>query len=202
MISKFYKQTELEHWIQKQYQPNGILYASDLDIDHIASIFGVEIRLYQGPSFAEWKENEYSFVFINSNLTEEQRREQFFHELCHPVQHVGRQENMPLTFIELQEIQAAHFQLYAAMPIYMLEEFKGISDRQTYINILSREFKLTAPFVQKRVDQIERRICQGRIDKRFTLKNKTVPVRYNYSPETTRILDKLQRLKSMKRPYR
>jgi Zn-dependent peptidase ImmA (M78 family) len=198
MNLKFYKQTELEHWIEKKYQSNGILYASDLDIDLIASIFEVEIRLYQGPSFAEWKEKEYSFVFINSNLAEEQRREQFFHELSHPVQHVGRQESMPRTFIELQEIQAAHFQLYAAMPIYMLEEFKGISDRQTYINVLSREFKLSVPFVQKRVDQIERRIYQSRMDHELVMKSKTVPIRYNYSPETTRILDKLQNLKLKK----
>jgi Zn-dependent peptidase ImmA (M78 family) len=196
MNIKYYKPTELEEWIQKQYQQNGIRYASDLDIDLVASIFGVEVRLYRGPSFAEWKEKEYSFVFINSNLAEEQRREQFFHELCHPVQHVGRQENMPRTFIELQEIQAAQFQLYAAMPFYILREFKGINDRQTYISVLSREFKLSIPFVQKRVDQIERRIYQGRTDHELIMKIKKVPVRYNYSPETARILDKLQRLRS------
>jgi hypothetical protein len=44
-----YKPTELEEWINQQYLNNGIHFASDLKIDRIAEIFGIDYRVYEGP---------------------------------------------------------------------------------------------------------------------------------------------------------
>ncbi|MGG1554568.1 ImmA/IrrE family metallo-endopeptidase [Paenibacillus ferrarius] len=167
-----YKPTELEKWLEREYRSIGIEYASDMDLDLIASIFDVEIRTYAGPSFAEWKEDEYSFIFLNGYLDQKQRREVFFHELCHPLQHVGQQEIMPTSFIELQEIQAKNFQHYAAMPSYLLEEFKSVSP-SLLVKILAEEFHLTERFVQHRLEQIQKRIQTAQYEEELERRRNT-----------------------------
>lgn len=172
MDLSLYKPTELEKWLEKEYRSIGIEYASDMDLDIIASIFDVEIRTYAGPSFAEWKEDEYSFIFLNAYLKQQQRREVFFHELCHPLQHVGRQEIMPKSFIELQEIQAKNFQHYAAMPSYLLEEFKTVSP-SLLVKVMAEEFCLSEKFVQHRLEQIQTRVQTAQYEEELIRRRNT-----------------------------
>lgn len=198
-----YKESDLERWINNKYRDNGIHYASDMDIDRIACIFNVEVHTYTGKPVARWIDKDSGFddayILLHAYASEEEKRETFFHELCHPLQHVGCQDRMPATFMELQEIQAAHFQLYAAIPFFMLDEFKGINTRQAYIKVLSEEFKLPIPFVERRIDQIDRRINQERIDQDFIMSNRSLPFRYEYSSETLRLLDKLDELQAKRK---
>lgn len=172
MDLSLYKPTELEKWLEKEYRSIGIEYASDMDLDLIASIFDVEIRTYAGPSFAEWKEEEYSFIFLNAYLNQQQRREVFFHELCHPLQHVGRQEIMPKSFIELQEIQAKNFQHYAAMPSYLLEEFKTVSP-SLLVKVMAEEFSLSERFVNRRLEQIQMRVQTAKYEEELIRRRNT-----------------------------
>jgi Zn-dependent peptidase ImmA (M78 family) len=172
MNLSLYRPTELEKWLEKEYRSIGIEYASDMDLDLISSIFDVEIRTYAGPSFAEWKEDEYSFIFLNAYLNEKQRREVFFHELCHPLQHVGQQEIMPKSFIELQEIQAKNFQHYAAMPSYLLEEFITVSP-SLLVKVVAEEFCLTERFVQHRLEQIQKRIQTAQYEEELIRRRNT-----------------------------
>jgi len=192
---KLYKPNDLERWIADRYQDNGIHYAVDLDIDHVADIFGVEVRMYTGPSFAEWKDDEYSFLFINGYLPEEQRREQFFHKLCHPLRHAGRQDShkMPQSLIKLQETQAEHFQLYAAMPWYMLEEFEAITHYATFPKVIAEAFTLPLPLVQKRIAQMMRRMYQEHRDRNMRARRAPSAITTGYEPETLRILEQLDR---------
>jgi Zn-dependent peptidase ImmA (M78 family) len=172
MNLSLYKPTALEQWLEREYRSIGIEYASEMDLDLISSIFDVEIRTYAGPSFAEWKEDEYSFIFLNAYLNEKQRREVFFHELCHPLQHVGQQEIMPKSFIELQEIQAKNFQHYAAMPSYLLEEFKSVSP-SLLVKVIAEEFCLTERFVHHRLDQIQRRVQTAQYEEELIKRRNT-----------------------------
>ncbi|MFD0682423.1 MULTISPECIES: ImmA/IrrE family metallo-endopeptidase [unclassified Paenibacillus] len=197
MNLNYYKATVQEDWINNLYLANGIHYASDMDVDQIATIFSTQVITTTGESKVIWDE-DFCLIFINENTSLEEKREHFFHELSHPVQHSGRQEKMPRAFVELQETQAAHFQLYAAMPIYIVEKYREISRKPSFLKILSEEFKLSLTFVQKRMDQIKRRIYQGRMDHQFMMNNKSVPVRYNYSSETLRLLEKSKQFKARK----
>jgi Zn-dependent peptidase ImmA (M78 family) len=152
-----YKPTELENWLNQRYQQAGIYYPFDLDIDRVADIFGVEVGLYDGKNVADWLDGSHSFILLNAYMKIDRRREVFFHELCHPIQHVGLQDTMSKMFKNLQETQAAQFQPYAAMPIYMLEEFKYISP-SLLVKAMAEEFILPEAFVRRRLEQIERRI--------------------------------------------
>ncbi|UVI28193.1 ImmA/IrrE family metallo-endopeptidase [Paenibacillus spongiae] len=166
-----YKPNEIELWIAKQYRMNGILSSTDMDIDRIATIFGIHVRTYDGPTFTEWLDGEYALIFLNSFQTEKKLRKAFFHELCHPLRHAGRQDSqhMSQALRDLQEAQAASFQLYASMPWYMLYEFEGFSNDSLYIKRLSEAFRLPLTFVNSRIEQIYRRISQASYDRNMSV---------------------------------
>ncbi|MWC26664.1 ImmA/IrrE family metallo-endopeptidase [Paenibacillus sp. MMS18-CY102] len=159
-----YRETELERWINEKYRAAGISCAADLQIERLATIYDVEVRTYKGPSFAEWQDGEYSFLFLNNELPVEELREHFFHELCHPLRHVGRQDDplMPPLFRQLQETQAEAFQLYASMPAYLLEEFTPYASQSNFLKILAESFMLPFKLVERRIRQILGRINQLR----------------------------------------
>jgi hypothetical protein len=190
MNFSIYKPTELELRINYHYQENGLIYAADMNLERIAAIFNIEIKYYEGPNFAHWKEEEYSFIFINAFLCEQQRREVFFHELSHPLMHYGDQGSMHDLFKELQEIQAGHFQLYASMPIYMVQEFAGLPSSQLE-KVLSEEFCLPLTLVKTRIEQIDNRIRRAQMDRRFlaATRNRKRPV--SQDPEVNRIMQQL-----------
>ncbi|MNI19233.1 hypothetical protein D3C73_726640 [compost metagenome] len=182
-----YKPTALEEWINTQYQYACIHYPSDLDVEMIADMFDIDVRYYEGPSVADYPEDEKAVIFIDSRLnTTQHQREAFFHELCHPLKHVGDQDNMPRSFRDLQEMQAAQFQYYAAMPYYMLGEFKHISP-SLLVKTIAEEFMLPERFVERRLDQVKRRIHIGRQDDEINARMKH-PVRVTMA-DVRRIMD-------------
>jgi Zn-dependent peptidase ImmA (M78 family) len=179
-----YRENDLERWISEKYQAAGIYNASDLEIERLAAIYDIEVRTYRGPSFAEWQEGEYSFLFLNNQLSLEEMREHFFHELCHPLRHVGRQDDphMSPLFRQLQETQAEAFQLYASMPAYLLEEFTPYARQSNFLRILAESFALPFRLVERRIRQILGRINQTR--------SETQHMRTLHTPDTTLSCDR------------
>lgn len=168
MDLSLYKPTELETWIYQLYRTHGIHYPSDLeDIDLVASMFHTVVRITREETRILW-DNEFAAILVNAYLRKEQKRAAFFHELGHFLRHIGCQHNLPKSFMELQEAQSAHFQLYAAMPIYMIQEI--IHDVYSYAafeKALVEEFILPISFVRKRIEQIQRRIYIGQQEKEW-----------------------------------
>ncbi|HLT41993.1 MAG TPA: ImmA/IrrE family metallo-endopeptidase [Sphingobacteriaceae bacterium] len=153
-----YRPSETERWISDVYQQNGIYHPRDLSIAAVAEIFNVIIKLYDGPVFAEWEEGSYSFIFLNRNKSLVEQKNEFFHELCHPLRHVGRQNELPRLFQELQEMQASKFQLIAAMPVYLIQQVPCQRYWEQYINNLAYQFEQPAKFVERRIQQIADKI--------------------------------------------
>lgn len=166
MDLNLYKPTDIEIWINKNYQSSGINYAADMDIHRIAELFNIELHIYDGKSLADWSDESHQIILLNENHNEFKRRAEFFHELCHPLRHTGNQDGMNKAFMELQEIQAAQFQYYAAMPIYMLDEFKYVSP-SILEKVLSEAFMLPENFVNRRLEQIKNRMYWHEQDKQL-----------------------------------
>ncbi|WP_028551731.1 ImmA/IrrE family metallo-endopeptidase [Paenibacillus sp. UNC451MF] len=168
MDLSLYKPTELESWIYQKYRSYGIHYASDLeDIDLVASIFNTMVYTTKDETRIVW-DDDFGMILLHAYYAKEIKRASFFHELGHFLRHIGCQNKLPKSFMELQESQASHFQLYAAMPIYMIQEI--IHDVYSYAaleKVLAEEFILPIPFVQKRIDQISRRIYIGQQEKEW-----------------------------------
>jgi Zn-dependent peptidase ImmA (M78 family) len=190
-----YEPNELEVKINYIYQSQGICSTSDLSIENVAAIFHVDLPYYTGPSFADWDDPDNPVIFIDSRLDIQKKREIFFHEVSHLLLHVGNQNELPGLFKELQENQAGYCQLYAAMPIYMFEEFQGLT-HLSCIEAITNRFMLPSTFVRKRLEQINRRISRTQWDQQIKAQiqsqyRKTDPS--NYSQETKKILAKLYR---------
>ncbi|UKS27165.1 ImmA/IrrE family metallo-endopeptidase [Paenibacillus sp. HWE-109] len=157
-----YKPTALEELISRHYQQGNIHYPSDLDIEMIADLFQIDIAYREDKSFVHCIDDDY-FIVIDARLRPEQRREVFFHELGHFLLHYGDQGRMPELFKELQEMQAMHFQYYAAMPYYMLADYRYINP-SLLVKTISEEFQLPPKFIERRLEQIKRRIYVGQQD--------------------------------------
>jgi Zn-dependent peptidase ImmA (M78 family) len=185
-----YKLTDLEKWITKIYKENDILSASDLNLDLIASIFNAYVIYFQGSTKVIFDDGD-CLMFLNINDHEFVQREDFFHELGHLAMHVGNQKKLPAEFVKLQETQASLFQMYSALPSYMLDEFKSIQYQPDYLKVVSEAFKLPPELVRRRMEQIYGRIKQERYDRNLRARTTPRPTIYSYSESTLKILDQL-----------
>lgn len=188
-----YKPSDMEIWISKKYQNQGIYAPSDLNIDQIGALFNAYIAYSEGETKVIYDNDGDCMIFLNIHLEEYERRLAFFHELCHPAMHVGDQRSLPPSFVNLQESQAAHFQMYAAMPAYMMEEFKFIQHSSYYLKILSEAFMLPYSFVKQRIEQMLGRMNRERHDHNLRAKFTPTKVQYAYSDVTNKILNQLDR---------
>jgi Zn-dependent peptidase ImmA (M78 family) len=161
-----YIPTELEKKIEKIYKERCILSPTDLNIFNVSKMFNVKINqsINGQPQRAIWDDYA-SVIFLDPSQSEEKQREVFFHELGHPLLHCGDQSKMKnKSFRELQEYQANQFQLYAALPFFMLKEMELPIYESQIINLIKNEFKVTRAFAKKRLEQIKSRILQFKID--------------------------------------
>jgi Zn-dependent peptidase ImmA (M78 family) len=149
-----YKPSAVELWISSIYQQHDITRPIDLTISNVSNIFNTDVLIYDGPVFAEWEDDVYSFIFLNQDIPTTEQKADFFHELCHPLRHTGCQNKLPKLFRDLQENQAQQFQLVAAMPIYLFNQVPSSLYYEHYINQLSYSFELPKNLVQKRLHQI------------------------------------------------
>jgi Zn-dependent peptidase ImmA (M78 family) len=166
-----YKLTEMEKKIEKLYKENGILTPSDLSIQNLSNVFNVKVDLSINGSKQEQRAiwtDDLTVIFLDPDQPEEKQREVFFHEFGHPLLHIGNQMKMKnKTFRDLQEAQANQFQLYAAIPFFMLQELELPEYENQIIHIIKSVFKVTEALARKRLEQIKRRILQSKMDTSF-----------------------------------
>ncbi|CEH30249.1 ImmA/IrrE family metallo-endopeptidase [Aneurinibacillus migulanus] len=166
---KYYTKTALEIWIEEQYKQKGILSPRDLTIEKICTEFCIEIEYTEGICSVVWDE-ELIIVYLNQNLSLQEQKEAFFHELCHPLRHVVDQRNRHPIFqglIELQEEQARNFQPYAIIPFFMVEQLELPNRDKEIAGLLAQTFNTTYLFAYRRWEQIKRRIAQGILDEKI-----------------------------------
>lgn len=158
-----YSPSTTEEIVCDLYQIYGIQYASQLDLDVIASIWDTEVWKYPYPSQSMWNGYQ-NIIFLNTMSEPRQRRAEFFHELGHVARHVGTQDGLHDLFIELQEWQADRFQLVASMPYTLLPPPERTWNE--YAVALEDTFHVPADLAAKRAYQIQQRILQNELTRR------------------------------------
>ncbi|WP_181350522.1 ImmA/IrrE family metallo-endopeptidase [Thalassobacillus sp. CUG 92003] len=150
-----YTTTALEDWVSNWYIKRKFQYPLDLKLRKIAMQY--EIFIHYKPMESRYTRfGRYREIVLNSTLNKTIQREQFFHELCHAVRHVGKQTMMPDAFRELQERDARHFTLYAALPYHMVKSYN--LDDPDLLERWSQDFKVTEELCKERFTQICRRL--------------------------------------------
>lgn len=189
-----YKPSDLEAWITTRYLSHGIVHPNDLTIQTVSYLFDVDVRYYDGPCFAEWSDAEgYAFIFLDNKKTPVEQKYDFFHELCHPLRHVGTQDKLPELFQDLQEIQAAQFQPVAALPAYLLQQVPLEPQWSNYIHAIAETFGQPNQLVEARMRQVIARIEQEERDQTMRACELQRSVEITYSEATHKILDQLYR---------
>ncbi|MBW7651550.1 ImmA/IrrE family metallo-endopeptidase [Anoxybacillus sp. ST4] len=150
-----YYTTALEDWVTNFYKRLGIFHPSHIDIEYIARRMNIFLREKPFPSTHQVF-GRFRCIVVDSRLSKEEKREAFFHELCHILRHVGVQSMMPEAFRELQERDAKLFTKYAAIPYHMLD-FIDWNERYI-IEQMAHMFKVTPKLCEERLTQIQNRI--------------------------------------------
>lgn len=151
----FYYPTPLESWISDWYIENNILEPEDISIEIISELN--TILCEEKSMNSHFLENKsFKMIIIDSRVSLENQREQFFHELCHILRHAGKQTMMPKSFLELQEWNAKHFTRYATIPYHMLKFIDYTSPDA--VTVTSSMFKVTPQLVIERFSEIKRRV--------------------------------------------
>ncbi|WP_179134077.1 ImmA/IrrE family metallo-endopeptidase [Halobacillus massiliensis] len=154
MIYPQYTKTALEDWVSSWYKLHNFWLPNDLIPKEIAMKCNIFVH-YKPLDSYYIRFGRYREIVLNSKLGSHQQREEFFHELCHAIRHVGKQSMMPEAFRELQERDAKHFTLYAALPYHMIKRY-DIEDPDI-IERWSHDFKVSEELCEERLYQIKRR---------------------------------------------
>ncbi|MDN9010361.1 ImmA/IrrE family metallo-endopeptidase [Brevibacillus laterosporus] len=198
MNLELYQMTPLEEWITARYQRHGFLAPEELHLEEIAALFGGEIAFTRLPSHVRWCEKSGDFlIFLHQHLSEVERRSEFFHELCHPLRHSGNQLSLPPALRDLQEMQAGHFQLYAAMPFYLLQTLPMPKYERDWLHQLALAFRVPISLACRRWEQIKRRIWLAQEHEWsmmiYQQKQRSALKKPSLTPETKRLLSQLQK---------
>ena len=195
---EIYRPSDTEKQICELYKSHGIYSPADMDIEAIAAVFDYEIQMKPLKSRVVY-DNNYCVFFLDSRLGTAARRADFFHELCHPLMHVGSQRWLPSSFVEYQEMQAAQFQMFAAMPYYLVAQYKPLPIWSDYYRMLAEEFVLPYSFVERRIKQMMARIAQERNDNNLRARfSGRSAVKVEYMQTTLDALDRLNEIKRRK----
>lgn len=151
----YYTTSALEDWITKRYIKLGIMRPADISSNRIARSYGIFIHRNEMPARYDIY-GRYQAIILDSRCTPEEQREQFFHELCHILRHVGHQSMMPEAFRQLQEWDANRFTMYAALPYFMVKKYDY--NNLHLIEDLAEDFKVSEELCIKRMDHIKRNI--------------------------------------------
>ncbi|WP_179107281.1 ImmA/IrrE family metallo-endopeptidase [Sediminibacillus massiliensis] len=148
--------TALEDYITNLYLTNSIHSPEQLVLEKVAEKLKVPIRYWKYGSETNKKNGKY-IIFINKHLTPQQKWQEFGHELCHPLRHVGRQEYLPFPFYEMQERQANSFMYNFCVPTFMLERMEMKSTYHETAILIADSFNVEYGFALNRLEMYLRK---------------------------------------------
>jgi len=147
-----YQYSYLEEYIIDLYKKIGISRPKQLKLEYVAKRLDIIVYTFGWPSEAVYA-NGRQYIYLNRNLTPEQKWQEFAHELGHILRHAGHQRKLHPLFVELQEWQADNFALHFCIPTFMLQRIRLPPDRQAAIYFISETFNVEMEFAEKRLDR-------------------------------------------------
>lgn len=142
--------THTEDFIQDLYLKLNVNDTKDLNYRRIAQLLKISIFYWDEPSQALFLDG-HNFIFLDERLSPQQQWQDFCHELCHVLFHNGNQNNLPLSFIQYQEIKANQFMYYAAVPTFMLNKMDLYNCTYENVILIQKLFNVEYNFAVKRL---------------------------------------------------
>jgi Zn-dependent peptidase ImmA (M78 family) len=159
-----YHTTLLEDWIRDFLNNLGVYQPHQLNLEVITQRLGLHVveksmksRVLEG------------IVFIDSRLSEQEKWQEFGHELKHYLRHAGNQLLLPSPFVKLQESQAENFSLHFCVPTFMLLNYEvtNFINIESGIQFIADTFNVTEEFAKRRLQHFRNQLQQAQFDERF-----------------------------------
>lgn len=138
----------LEEYIVKMYQSIGIYHPHQLDMEDIASRLGITLIYMPVSSF-----NVEKTIILDVRKKDTEIWQEFGHELCHALMHIGNQNIMPLPFRLYQEWKADSFAQHACVPTFMLDRMNLTGEERKALWKIQEKFHVEREFAEKRLQQ-------------------------------------------------
>ena len=147
----------MEDYINDLYKNIGVHRPEQLDLQNVSRKLEIWIYNFAGTSEAVYS-NGRQYIFLNRNLSIEQKWQEFGHELCHILRHAGHQRKMHYLFQELQEWQADNFALHFCIPTFMLQRIRLPPDIRHAAVVIAELFKVEEAFAEERLKRYSNKL--------------------------------------------
>lgn len=145
-------QTYMEDFVHELYTRMDILEPHQLSYQNISTNLGIRVLHWYESSQALFFNNQ-SYIFLNTYLSEEQKWQDFCHELGHVLLHAGNQKKLSKEFIRYQEEKANLFMYHACIPSFMLNHLKICDATYETIKMIRELFCVEENFAKKRLER-------------------------------------------------
>ncbi|MFD2923900.1 ImmA/IrrE family metallo-endopeptidase [Halobacillus naozhouensis] len=161
-----YQYTTLESHIYDLLISLSIRIPNQLTIDRIAEQLNIRVYDWEHSSEAVIYKG-ISRIFLQKQLSKEERWQTFGHELGHILLHSGSQLNLPVRFVEYQEWKADNFALHFCVPTFMLLQMNLPFKKSQAIYEVVSTFGVTPEFASRRLQHLENQYLGLLLDQNF-----------------------------------
>lgn len=155
-----YQTSYLEDYVEDLYKRLGINEPDELDKYAIGNELNIGIYLVSGESEA-FCSQERNYIFLNRNLSHQERWQDFGHELCHVLRHSGHQRDMQPMFRELQEWQADNFMYHFCVPAFMMKRIRLPPNSYEAVTLIAELFNVEMKFAEERLNRYYQKVLIG-----------------------------------------
>ncbi|MEK9196854.1 ImmA/IrrE family metallo-endopeptidase [Ureibacillus sp. FSL E2-3493] len=145
-----YSTSHTEDFVKELYTSVGILDPLQLNIKIISSKLEIRVFYWHEPSQAIFL-NNYPYIVLNSQQSDQAMWQDFCHELCHVLFHSGNQRRIRESFRQYQEAKANQFMYHACIPSFMLDELNIFDTTYESIRKVCKLFNVEYEFASKRL---------------------------------------------------
>lgn len=137
-----------------------------IDMQKIAQKLNIWLHFAPYGSRAIFRDNLPSII-IDNRKTIHHQWEDFGHELCHILFHVGNQLHIPKMFLDYQEAKANNFMLQFCIPTFMLRKLDLPNTKLEAICLLVETFNVSFETAHKRLLYYENQLLATHLQKVF-----------------------------------
>ncbi|HDR7446057.1 TPA: ImmA/IrrE family metallo-endopeptidase [Bacillus toyonensis] len=166
-IMQAYYTTQLEDYVYNLYHSISIYTPEQIDMSAIAQKLNIWVHFVPFGSRAICRDNLLSIIIDNRN-TRYHQWEDFGHELCHVLLHVGNQLYMPKLFLNYQEAKANNFMLHFCIPTFMLRALDLPETKNEAIQFIAKTFNVSFQIAERRLLHYENQILASRLQNIFS----------------------------------
>lgn len=149
--------SHLEDYITNLYKKIGIQKPEQIDMYNVAKMLNIWVYTFGGTSEAVYS-NGRQYIFLNRDLSPQEKWQEFAHELCHILRHAGHQRKMNPLFLEYQEWQADNFALHFCVPTFMLQRIRLPPEQRDAVQLIADTFNVDYKFATERLSRYHQKL--------------------------------------------